>query len=492
MRGALTGSGSLVAPLIALAGIGLTVYVALNVIVEGDQRFVLYAGIVLAGVIAALQWRVMTVFLLIAICFEGTLLRTYWTLATTVLFAKAVVAAGLYAGFFIELARRGIAPFRSLPFLVPAAVMFGITLVQTVNPWIPSPIVAVIGFGLFWGFVPMYLVGYYLVESKEAVIRLLLILAVASFPVTVTGIRQYILGPEAFTELDAEVLNDFAFWWIGGESGTRYFRPPATFTFTMGFGLYLLSVLPIFFGLLGAGLSAAKRVVVFAAGGLALVGMMVNGARSFYVLAGLELLVMLVMLRGGRQRAGFVLGGVLLLAGVYPFTWDMFVDRVATIPGNISLRLNYMLQTGPAIALSSSLVGHGAGTATAAARRFSNEVIFPESYWLKLLWEYGLLGTVVFLVLVSMMFWASIKAQRSIRDVRLRWVGVGLLAAVAGGVLNVFVAGPDFTPMNVYFWFFAGVLQRLPELDDSPDEGADVQATAAPRPSRHAAEARDP
>ena len=178
----------------------------------------------------------------------------------------------------------------------------------------------------------------------------------------------------------------------------------------MGFGLYLLSVLPIFFGLLGAGLSAAKRVVVFAAGGLALVGMMVNGARSFYVLAGLELLVMLVMLRGGRQRAGFVLGGVLLLAGVYPFTWDMFVDRVATIPGNISLRLNYMLQTGPAIALSSSLVGHGAGTATAAARRFSNEVIFPESYWLKLLWEYGLLGTVVFLVLVSMMFWASIRS----------------------------------------------------------------------------------
>ena len=181
----------------------------------------------------------------------------------------------------------------------------------------------------------------------------------------------------------------------------------------MGFGLYLLSVLPIFFGLLGAGLSAAKRVVVFAAGGLALVGMMVNGARSFYVLAGLELLVMLVMLRGGRQRAGFVLGGVLLLAGVYPFTWDMFVDRVATIPGNISLRLNYMLQTGPAIALSSSLVGHGAGTATAAARRFSNEVIFPESYWLKLLWEYGLLGTVVFLVLVSMMFWASINAQQA-------------------------------------------------------------------------------
>ena len=482
MRASLAGSGSLLAPLIALAGIGLTVYASLNIIVGGDQRFVLYAGIVLAGVIAALQWRLMTVFLLVAICFEGTLLRAYWTQATTVLLAKAVVAAGLYAGFFIESARRGIAPLRRLPFLVPAALMFAITLVQTVNPSIPSPIVAVIGFGLFWCFVPMYLVGYYLVESKEALIRLLLIFAVASFPITISGIRQYILGPEAFTELDAEVLNDFAFWWIGGESGTRYFRPPATFTFTMGFGLYLLCVLPIFFSLLGAGLNRWKRVLVFAAAGLAVVGMILNGARSFYVLAGLELLVMFAMLRGRRERAGFILVGVLLFAGIYPFAWDMLVDRAATIPGNISLRFNYVLQTGPTIALSSSIIGHGAGTATAAVRRFSKEVMFPESYWLKILWEYGLLGTIVFLVMVVMMFWSSLKTHRSIRDVHLRRMGTGLLAAVAGGMLNVFVAGPDFTPMNVYFWFFAGLLQRLPELEPGSDHDSGVEEPAR-RPS---------
>ena len=210
--------------------------------------------------------------------------------------------------------------------------------------------------------------------------------------------------------------------------------------------------------------------------------MILNGARSFYVLAGLELLVMFAMLRGRRERAGFILVGVLLFAGIYPFAWDMLVDRAATIPGNISLRFNYVLQTGPTIALSSSIIGHGAGTATAAVRRFSKEVMFPESYWLKILWEYGLLGTIVFLVMVVMMFWSSLKTHRSIRDVHLRRMGTGLLAAVAGGMLNVFVAGPDFTPMNVYFWFFAGLLQRLPELEPGSDHDSGVEEPAR-RPS---------
>lgn len=480
MRASPGGVGGVVTPLIALAGLGLTVYAALKFIVAGEQGTVLYAAIAVAGVIAALHWRFMTLFLLVAICFEGTLLRAYWAQATTVLLAKAMVAAGLYAGFFLEVTRRGIMPFRRLPFLVPALLMLAITLVQTVNPSIPSPAVPVIGFGLFWCFVPMYLVAYYLADSRRAVIRLLLFLAVCSFPVTISGIRQYMLGPDAFTALDAEVLNDFAFWWIGGESGTRYFRPPATFTFTLGFGLYLLCVLPIFLGLLGAGLGAWRSVVVFAAAGLVTVGMMLNGARSFYVLTGLELVVLFLALRSGRERGAFLVGGILLLAGVYPFAWDMFLDRAATIPSNIGLRFTYIFETGPQIALSSSIIGHGAGTATAAARRFSSDVVFPETYWLKIMWEYGLLGTMVFLTMVAVMFWHSLRAQRAIRDVHLRRVGAGLFAAVAGGVLNVFVAGPDFTPMNVYFWFFAGLLQRLPELGE---EGAAAPVSRSPSSS---------
>lgn len=111
-----------------------------------------------------------------------------------------------------------------------------------------------------------------------------------------------------------------------------------------------------------------------------------------------------------------------------------------------------------------ALLGHGLGRATNAARALGNTELV-ETYYPKLLYEIGPFGTLAFLGVVSTLTYLTFKAYRSIRDRNLRAYGGALWLFVVFISYNTYYYPLDVDPVAIYYWFFAGVILKLPEID---------------------------
>ncbi|HEY9639043.1 MAG TPA: hormogonium polysaccharide biosynthesis protein HpsL [Coleofasciculaceae cyanobacterium] len=111
-----------------------------------------------------------------------------------------------------------------------------------------------------------------------------------------------------------------------------------------------------------------------------------------------------------------------------------------------------------------TILGHGLGRATNSARALGQTELV-ETYYPKMLYEIGPLGTIAFLVLVSVLTHTAFKAYRSVRDRTLRSYGSALAWFVLFISYNTYYYPLDVDPVSVYYWFFAGVALKLPELD---------------------------
>jgi len=110
------------------------------------------------------------------------------------------------------------------------------------------------------------------------------------------------------------------------------------------------------------------------------------------------------------------------------------------------------------------LLGNGLGRATNSARALG-ETQLVETYYPKMLYEIGPFGTIAFLALVSILTYTTFKAYRLVRDRSLRGYGSALAWFVLFISYNTYYYPLDVDPVAVYFWFFAGAVLKLPELD---------------------------
>jgi len=110
------------------------------------------------------------------------------------------------------------------------------------------------------------------------------------------------------------------------------------------------------------------------------------------------------------------------------------------------------------------LLGRGLGRATNAARIFGRTALV-ETYHSKLLYETGPLGLVLMLFLFTMLTIATFRAFWAVKEPNLRVYG----ACMWGFVLIIsyfpYYYPLDVDPVNVYYWFAAGILIKLPEID---------------------------
>jgi O-antigen ligase len=125
-----------------------------------------------------------------------------------------------------------------------------------------------------------------------------------------------------------------------------------------------------------------------------------------------------------------------------------------------------------------NILGHGLGRATNSARALGQTELV-ETYYPKVLYEIGPLGTLAFLAMVSVLTYVGFKAYRSVRDRNLRTYGAAFAWFVLFISYNTYYYPLDVDPVSVYYWFFAGVLLRLPELSQiAQQEAAELQLTS--------------
>jgi uncharacterized membrane protein YhaH (DUF805 family) len=128
-------------------------------------------------------------------------------------------------------------------------------------------------------------------------------------------------------------------------------------------------------------------------------------------------------------------------------------------------------------ATSLTLMGLGAGINTIGARyaypqaaQFSAVAgTWHESWYAKALVELGLPGLVLLLATLAVIAIGAFQCHRRLHDPQLRAVSASLLALVVWNIVYGIKGGLiDFDPMNVYFWFFVGVLAKITSLDQRP------------------------
>lgn len=109
-------------------------------------------------------------------------------------------------------------------------------------------------------------------------------------------------------------------------------------------------------------------------------------------------------------------------------------------------------------------LGRGLGRATNSARIFGDTVLV-ETYHSKVLYETGVLGLLLMLVVYTVLVVTTFRAYRSIKDPSLRGYGASMFVFVLFISYFPYYYPLDVDPVNVYYWLAAGIALKLPDID---------------------------
>jgi O-antigen ligase len=88
-----------------------------------------------------------------------------------------------------------------------------------------------------------------------------------------------------------------------------------------------------------------------------------------------------------------------------------------------------------------------------------------ETYYPKLLYEIGIFGLLGFLALVTTLTVVCFRTYRSIKNRNFRSYAAALWVFILFISYNTYYYPLDVDPIAVYYWFAAGILLKLPEID---------------------------
>ncbi|WP_088241285.1 hormogonium polysaccharide biosynthesis protein HpsL [Calothrix rhizosoleniae] len=108
--------------------------------------------------------------------------------------------------------------------------------------------------------------------------------------------------------------------------------------------------------------------------------------------------------------------------------------------------------------------GRGLGRATNSARALGKTRLI-ETYYPKLLYEIGVLGTLGFLALVTTLTVICYGQYRRIKNRNFRSYAAAMWTFILFISYNTYYYPLDVDPVAVYYWFSAGILLKLPVID---------------------------
>jgi hypothetical protein len=148
-------------------------YLAAEYVVRGDFTGMAYAGMAIVGgaiIIGILNnWRNGVYFFLCWLLFED-FARKFLGNNMAIYFAKDFLALVLFISFLAAIRRKEITSFRP-PFLVPVLVFIWFGVLQVFNPASTSIWYGLMGFKMFFYYVPMFFLGYSLINSEAQLRR---------------------------------------------------------------------------------------------------------------------------------------------------------------------------------------------------------------------------------------------------------------------------------------------------------------------------------
>lgn len=355
---------------------------------------------------------------------------------------------------------------------------------QQLSPKGEKPfLMGVLGFKVFLGYIPLITCAYYLLKTKADFYRLLRIttgliilccsLAFVQYMMLKTGRCQGTVGEGAAlfkASLEARCF-------VGGSllynEDQGVIRLPGTFVAPWQWGWFLISSAFMSFAVAFSDRKLLWRVAGMAAMALTMTMAVISGQRIALITVPVAFVVLLFITGQIANLKRFIpivlgLGGVIAIGmALYP---DIVQERVNSFVSrwDASPPTEFIADQFSFVSDLSGILGRGLGRATNSARAFG-ETKLIETYYPKVLYEVGPIGVLLFLAVVTTLTMATFKAYRRVKDKNLRGMGAALWAFVLFISYNTYYYPLDVDPVAVYYWFIAGMILKLPELDKQED-----------------------
>ncbi|VXD24688.1 conserved membrane hypothetical protein [Planktothrix serta PCC 8927] len=428
---------------------------------------------------------------LIYLPFNGTV--TYWIGGGSPIFQLA--KDGFYIPALVALYQQWKS--KNKPLIVPKSLkqplmvllaVCGLTLilVNGLQQLKPEPgdkpiLVGILGLKAFLGYFPLITCSYYQIKGKKELLWLTRLTVILAIICCVLGVMQYqflvsgrckgtdhLIGGDLFkATIEAKCL-------VGGSlvfsPSQNMIRLPGTFVAPWQWAWFLISNAFFTFATAFSDPSPLWRMVGL--GGMAIVFLnaVISGQRIALALVPVVTIILLILTGQVANLKRFIpmALGLGLLLGVAAIANPQFLqERVDSFVGrwNASPPTDFISeQFGQTSEGQKGILGKGVGRATNASRAFGKTALI-ETYYPKMLYEIGPLGVAAFLYLVTTMTVVGFKSYRSIKDKNLRSFGASFWVFVLVISYNTYYYPLDVDPVTVYYWYFAGVLFKLPEID---------------------------
>jgi hypothetical protein len=342
-----------------------------------------------------------------------------------------------------------------------------------------SPLLmGIIGLKGFLGYIPLILCGYYLIRDRQDLLlvnRLLITIIIIccglcfiQYFFLLSGICRGNPGlPEQL--LDRPTLQ--ARCLVGGSllynPELGLIRLPGTFVAPWQWAWFLISSSFISYAASLSEPSRRWRIISWIAMAFVLGAAIISGQRTALMLVPIILLVLLLLTEKQLKSLPIKLISIAILTAI-------IVSQVGIVQQQIQSLISRWNYSPPPEFMAKQLqwlfqdrlqwLGHGLGRATSAARNWGNTQLI-ETFYVKVLYEVGLLGFLAFLAVVSTLTVLTYKAYRSLENPSLRSWGLCLWIFVLFISYNPYYYPLAVDPIAVYYWFLAGMLLKLPELE---------------------------
>ncbi len=352
---------------------------------------------------------------------------------------------------------------------------------QIVRPGDKPIPMGILGLKVMIGYVPLITGAYYKLKTKKELLfaaRLTVILAIIC---CLLGMVQYQFlssgkcnGTRGFTgdalfkaSLEARCL-------VGGallfSPNQGVIRLPGTFVAPWQWGWFLISNAAFTFAVAFCDPSPLWRIAGLFGMAVVFVNSAISGQRIALALVPTVTIILLVLTGqvANLKRflpigigLGVVLGGAIVSnPAVVQERIDSFVGRWEASPPTAFITQQFEESSHS----QDGIFGNGIGRATNSVRVFGRTRLI-ETYYPKLIYEIGPIGTIAMLGLLTSVTVAGFKAYRSVKDKNLRSLGASYWVFVLIISYNTYYYPLDVDPVAVYYWYFAGVVMRIPEID---------------------------
>lgn len=457
---------ALAVTLIALAMAAFTL--SLPMLMLGAAILLVSAGLLLA----VYDWRWSVCGLLLYIPFSGlSVIAFYPNDQLAVLVKDLLFVLPAYTAFILN------TPIRKWVF--PGAPVVAMTLfallaiADSFSPQSHSLLGSLIGLKVWLLYLPLLLLGYHLIDSRQRLTRILGLIALpAAFPATI-AIAEAVLLYTGHSDAVHKLYGQAALAAFQSFTAFEFFpgvflpRVPSVFSFVTQYFDYTYSALVAAY----AWWRLTNHRLGIPLMALLVLGLAVSGGRSvLFILPTLAILA--GVLEGSLRRAVLVWGAMAVIGGgaLFAVSRGQLASLVALMwtagaQDIVFVFFNRLVET-----LTGDPFGMGTGSATGAARYAlgAAQIVTQgnaESWWIKLIYELGPGGLVLMLVVIGRPLWHAIRFHLRLPSGGLRSVSTGLLTFVL--VTLVYSAKGsviDLDPINVYFWLFLGFLAALPKV----------------------------